>query len=75
MGGSKYDYDEDDDDDQKKIKAEGNLLKEFECPGCNAHNPCDERVPSRGLELRCHYCGVEYKVTVSDEGRFKFKEN
>lgn len=65
----------DDDDESPRRKADGIVLKEFECPGCNAHNPCDEKVDRRGIELRCNYCGIEYKVTHDETtSRFKFKE-
>ena len=71
MATSKYD----DDDDAPRVKGDGTLLKEFECPGCSAHNPCDEKIDKRGAEIRCHYCGVEYKVTIDESGKFKFREN
>lgn len=64
----------DDDDDGPRNRVDGVPLKDFDCPSCNANNPCDELVGKRGVELRCNYCGVEYKVTVDDSGRFKFKE-
>lgn len=65
------DYDFDDDD--HKESAEGGRRKEFDCPDCNANNPVDEGY-GNGDEVRCNYCGCEYKVTVNAEGRVKFKE-
>jgi hypothetical protein len=63
------DYD-DDDIDKKKGPAG---FKEFDCPGCNANNPCDPPFVD-GDEVLCNYCGTEYKVKVSDEGKVKFRE-
>lgn len=64
-----------DDDDAPRGQASGKRLKDWDCPSCNAHNPTEEFVPEKkGVEIRCNYCGVEFKVTVTDEGRFKFKE-
>ena len=69
-------WDDGSDDEPKKPKhgASGLPLTEFDCPTCGAHNPCDERVPEKGTEIRCNYCGLEFKVTPTGEGKFKFKE-
>lgn len=64
----------DDDDDGGDKKALTKHLKDWDCPQCNANNPSDEDVGKRGVEARCNYCGVEFKITVSDEGKWKFKE-
>ncbi len=66
------DFDFDDDDKDFK-KSGGGRFKEFDCPDCNANNPVDETFGDQD-EVRCNYCGSEYRVTVSDEGRVKFKE-
>lgn len=74
MSGGNSKYAHDDDDERPKGPA-GKRLGDWECPSCNANNPSDEFVPEkRGVEIRCHYCGVEYRITLSDEGRLKFKE-
>ncbi|MCP3060745.1 hypothetical protein ACN47A_14085 [Myxococcus fulvus] len=65
------DYDFDDDDAKETTK--GGSLKEFDCPGCDANNPVHDGFGD-GDELRCNYCGCEYKVKISAEGRAKFKE-
>ncbi|MBZ4396838.1 hypothetical protein OWM54_04800 [Myxococcus sp. MISCRS1] len=65
------DYDFDDDDAKETTK--GGRLKEFDCPGCDANNPVHDGFGD-GDELRCNYCGCEYKVKISAEGRAKFKE-
>ncbi|MCP3141211.1 hypothetical protein [Pyxidicoccus xibeiensis] len=71
MSGSSYDFD---DDSEKESKGGGGkALKDFDCPSCNANNPLHES-PAHGEEIRCHYCGTEFKVSISMEGRVKFKE-
>jgi uncharacterized Zn-finger protein len=65
------DYDFDDDDSGKEKKKGGK--KDFDCPDCNANNPLDEPLAD-GDEVRCNYCGTEYKALVNAEGRIKFKE-
>jgi len=64
-----------DDDDKKSEAAVGSnsKFKEFDCPSCNANNPCDPPFGD-GDELLCNYCGQEYKVKVTEEGRAKLKE-
>jgi hypothetical protein len=61
--------------DEKEEKAGGphSQFKEFDCPSCSANNPCDPPF-ANGDELICNYCGAQYKVVVTDEGRAKFKE-
>ena len=66
--------DHDDDDDKDEQFELGGVLTEWDCPDCNANNPCDEKVGAKGVELRCNYCGNEYLCIRTDEGRLKFKE-
>jgi transcription elongation factor Elf1 len=47
--------------------------KDFDCPDCNANNPADDGF-APGDEVRCNYCGMEYKVELSSEGRWRFRE-
>lgn len=62
------------DDDEKGAPAGGSrVFKEFDCPSCNANNPVDDTFTD-GDEVRCNYCGSEFKVAVNAEGRVKFKE-
>jgi hypothetical protein len=63
-----------DDDDAKGLEGEGKgrRFADFDCPDCNANNPHDGF--GDGDEIRCYYCGMEYTVTVTDEGRLKLKE-
>lgn len=48
-------------------------FKEFDCPSCNANNPCDPPF-AHGDELLCNYCGSEYQVHVGSDGRPKLRE-
>jgi len=45
---------------------------EFECPDCNANNPCDPPI-EEGDEVICNYCGANYLVRVSESGKLKLK--
>ncbi len=67
--GSNYDFDDDDKDAGGGPRA----FKEFDCPDCNANNPVDDTFTD-GDEVRCNYCGSEYKALVNSEGRVRFKE-
>jgi hypothetical protein len=62
------------DDVEKEMAKEsgGKGITDFDCPGCNANNPADPPLAD-GSEILCHYCGCEYRVSMS-EGRIKFKE-
>jgi hypothetical protein len=45
---------------------------DFDCPECAANNPYDDRFGD-GDEIRCYYCGQEFRAQVSDAGRLKLK--
>ncbi|MFP2957745.1 hypothetical protein ACLEPN_07915 [Myxococcus sp. 1LA] len=70
-GGGSYDFD--DDAEKEAGRGGGKAQKDFDCPSCNANNPLDEP-PAQGDEVRCNYCGSEFKVSVNSEGRVRFKE-
>ncbi len=63
------------DDEDKSNPQSGATLKfkEFDCPGCNANNPCDPAFGD-GDEILCNYCGDQYAVRVTDEGKAKLRE-
>jgi transcription elongation factor Elf1 len=64
----------DDDDLAKEAGAGANRkFKEFDCPECHAHNPVGDTFTD-GDEVLCNYCGCEFKVSISQEGRVKFKQ-
>lgn len=60
------------DDDEPKANAHGKFT-EFNCPDCTANNPVGDSF-TVGDEVRCNYCGNEYKVVDRGEGRIKLKE-
>jgi transcription elongation factor Elf1 len=45
---------------------------DFDCPDCNANNPYDDAFGD-GDEIRCYYCGQEFKVEVNDSGRLRLR--
>jgi hypothetical protein len=63
-------------DEEKELAKSGanSRFKEFDCPTCNANNPTDPPF-GNGDEVLCNYCGSEFSVKVTDEGRAKFREN
>jgi transcription elongation factor Elf1 len=64
-----------DSDDERLKKESQTKLKDWDCPQCNANNPSDEMLSEdQGVELRCHYCGVEFLIAKREGGRLKFKE-
>ena len=62
-----------DDAERASDIAATKVFDEFDCPNCNANNPYGDgfRV---GEEIRCYYCGTEYKVKITDTGKLKLKE-
>ena len=65
-------YDEDDDlqpDDLGRARR----FQDFDCPDCNANNPYDDSFGD-GDEIRCYYCGQEFRVEVNDSGRLRLRE-
>jgi DNA-directed RNA polymerase subunit RPC12/RpoP len=46
---------------------------DFDCPDCNANNPHDDSFGD-GDEVRCAYCGQEFRAQVNESGRLKLKE-
>jgi hypothetical protein len=61
-------YDEDDDRGGDGARR----FKDFDCPDCAANNPYDDGFGD-GDEVRCYYCGQEFRAAVSDAGRLKLR--
>ena len=65
-----------DDEEDKGEQAEGlgraRRFAEFDCPDCSANNPYYDHFGD-GDEIRCYYCGEEYRVQVTDSGRLKLR--
>jgi transcription elongation factor Elf1 len=62
-----------DESDQASDAGKTKVFDEFDCPVCNANNPYGDGFKV-GDEIRCFYCGTEYKVKVTDTGKLKLKE-
>ena len=58
--------------DEEESGEKGKRRKDFDCPECNANNPYDEGF-GPGDEIRCYYCGEEFKVEINSEGRWKYR--
>ena len=65
-------HDSDDDDEGGGRRTKGRFA-DFDCPSCNANNPASEPFGA-GDEVLCNYCGTEYRVKITDEGRLQLKE-
>lgn len=67
----------DEDFEDEKRPAEANSkdrrFGDFDCPSCNANNPYDDKFGD-GDEIRCYYCGGEFRALVDDTGRLRLKE-
>lgn len=44
---------------------------EFDCPDCNANNPCDALRDKD--EVLCLYCGSGFEVRLPPQGKMKLK--
>ena len=62
-------YEEDDDAGDE---GAARRFADFDCPACAANNPYDDRFGD-GDEIRCYYCGQEFRAAVSDAGRLRLK--
>jgi DNA-directed RNA polymerase subunit RPC12/RpoP len=51
---------------------QGRRFTDFDCPDCSANNPYDDSF-GNGDEVRCYYCGQEFRADVSDSGRLKLR--
>ena len=47
--------------------------KDFDCPLCSANNPYDDGIRI-GDEVRCFYCGAEFKVELKQDGKWRYRE-
>jgi hypothetical protein len=65
-------YDEDDKPQPEDFGA-ARRFNDFDCPDCSANNPWDDGFGD-GDEVRCFYCGQEFKAQVNDSGRLRLRE-
>lgn len=63
-------YDEDDRGSAAEALGERRRFTDFDCPDCSANNPYDDAFGD-GDEVRCYYCGQEFKAQVNDSGRLR----
>jgi hypothetical protein len=63
---------EDEDVKDGSSEGAGRRFGDLDCPECAANNPYDDKFGD-GDEIRCYYCGAEFLVTVSDDGRLKLR--
>ena len=60
--------------EEEDLKESGRrAYTDYDCPSCDANNPVEMALRD-GEETRCNYCGSEYKVRITDEGRLRLKE-
>lgn len=62
-----------DDDDVSFNGGSKRRFSDFDCPDCNANNPHGDGL-GNGDEVRCYYCGQEFRVMVDEEGKLRLKE-
>ena len=63
------------DDDEKPVGEDlgkARRFGDFDCPDCNANNPYDDTFGD-GDEVRCYYCGQEFRADVSEMGRLRLR--
>jgi transcription elongation factor Elf1 len=64
--------DEDDASGAGEERGRARRFDDFDCPDCSANNPYDEAF-GNGDEVRCYYCGQEFKAEVNDSGRLRLR--
>ncbi len=64
------DYHDESDETEKNGEKR---LTEFDCPQCNANNPYGDGF-GVGDEIRCYYCGCEFKVVDIQGRKLKLRE-
>jgi hypothetical protein len=62
-----------DDDGESGRGPARTAFTDFDCPSCSANNPTGEPFGD-GDEILCNYCGTEYRVKITEEGRLQLKE-
>jgi hypothetical protein len=66
-------FDEANEEEQADGGTRGRRFTDFDCPSCDANNPYDDGFGD-GDEVLCYYCGLEYRVSVNEEGRLRLRE-
>lgn len=66
-------HDDDETRDAPEELGRRRRFADFDCPDCNANNPWDDTF-GNGDEVRCYYCGQEFKADVNDSGRLRLRQ-
>jgi hypothetical protein len=59
--------------EEREAGGSGRRFGDFDCPVCSANNPYDEKFGD-GDEIRCYYCGQEFRVRITDSGSLRLRE-
>jgi hypothetical protein len=62
----------DEEDQGSRDEGRRRRFGDFDCPDCNANNPYDDRFGD-GEEVRCYYCGQEFRAEVNESGRLRLR--
>jgi transcription elongation factor Elf1 len=65
-------YDEEEKRDQAEDAGRDRRFNDFDCPECAANNPYDDGF-GHGDEVRCYYCGQEFRAEVNESGKLRLK--
>jgi hypothetical protein len=65
-------YDEEDGKKRPEDDGCGRRFTDFDCPECAANNPYDDGFGA-GDEVRCYYCGQEFRALVTESGRLRLR--
>ena len=65
-------YEDDDAKDELENLGRSRRFGDFDCPDCSANNPYDDSFGD-GDEVRCYYCGQEFRAEVSDSGKLRLR--
>lgn len=66
------DHYEEDDKADPELLGRGRRFGDFDCPDCSANNPYDDAFGD-GDEVRCYYCGQEFRAEVNDSGKLRLR--
>lgn len=65
-------FEDDDAADELENLGRARRFGDFDCPDCSANNPYDDAFGD-GDEVRCYYCGQEFRAEVNDSGKLRLK--
>jgi hypothetical protein len=65
-------YEDDDARPSGEDMGRARRFGDFDCPDCSANNPYDDGF-GNGDEVRCYYCGQEFRAEVNDSGKLRLR--